>query len=259
MSGCILRRSTVAGFLLLGGLFLVWEVIARGRWSSGQLPSIIEVAGRLLNSDARNLLAGELLATARLSLLGFMVGGLAGIGLGLIHGLYPAVRQATGMFVEGLRPLPSVALIPLGLLFLGMDESLNVAITAFACCWPAFVGTRDAVRGVSPILLETARGLGLKPGRIARHVILPAIVPEILTGLRIGLGIALAVEVSLEMVVSTRGIGALAMTAAFSGRTVDLYAAIALVGLLGFMFNKGFTMLQRMAVRRYGLSAGGRA
>lgn len=103
--------------------------------------------------------------------------------------------------------MPSVALIPIGILFLGMGDALNVAIIGWACSWPVFISTMDGVRSTDHILINTARTFGLNRMGIIRKVIIPSALPFVFTGLRVGLGIAVAVVVITEMVASGSGLG----------------------------------------------------
>lgn len=252
MSGPVFRRrADLGGWLLLGALLLGWETAAR-TLPPGQLPPVSQVVAVLADPAMLRRLAEEGGLTIGRTVAGFAVGGAVGLLLGLSFGLSPALRRALGPLVAGLRPLPSAALIPPAILFVGLGDGLNVALAAFACAWPIMVNAQDGVRGVSPVLLDTARTLGLSRGEAVRRVILPAALPRTLTGLRLGLGIALAVETSVEMVVPDRGLGALAAEAALSGRGAALYAAVVAAGLAGWGLDRLCERLEARLLRGYG-------
>lgn len=246
-----------AGAALLLGLLALWELTARsGVLPPGQLPPCSEVLAFFLVPANLTLMGREALSTLQRTLQGFALGGGLGMLLGVGCGAFPLLQRSTGLVVEGLRPLPSVALIPVCILFLGMGDRLNIAVAAFACSWPVFISSRDGVRGVSRILLDTARTFGHSRAGLLSRVVLPAALPQILTGLRIGLGIALAVEVSVEMVLPGKGLGSLAMHYSLAGRVAPLYAAVLAVGLTGLLLHKGARTLELRLLRPYGRTLG---
>lgn len=244
-------NTAVGGYAFMAFLVVLWAgVSASGVVPEGQLPSPYEVWQALLAESSR--LPAQVFATLRRTLQAFLLGGLGGLCLGLGHGLFPVFRTTTSLAVEGLRPLPSVALIPLGVLFFGMGDPLNIAVAAFACAWPCFISARDGVRGVNPMLLDTALTLGLGRVRTICSVVLPAAFPAMATGLRIALGIAFAVEVSVELVIPKQGLGAVATTAALAGESGQLYAAILVLGLAGLLLNHLLRKAAQRLLRPYG-------
>lgn len=246
-----LNAEPLRGYAFVAFLAALWTgVCASGVVPEGQLPSPYEVLQALFAEGPR--LPAQVFATLSRTLLAFLLGGLCGLGLGLGHGVFPLFRKTTNLAIEGLRPLPSVALIPLGILLYGMGSPLNIAIAAFACAWPCFISARDGVQGVNPMLLDTARTLGLGRAQTLGRVVLPAAFPAMVTGLRIALGVAFAVEVSVELVIPKQGLGALASTAALAGESGLLYAAILAIGLVGLLLNH----LLRRATQRLLLGYG---
>lgn len=239
------------GYAFAAALILVWWAgTATGVPATGQIPSPGQVL--LALADDPRLFIGAILKTVRQTMVAFALGGAAGLTLGLGHGVFPTLRNTTGPCIEGLRPLPSVALIPIAIVFVGMGDALNVTIAAFACAWPIFINTLDGVKGINPLLFDTAFTIGITRRRLFQGVILQAALPMALTGLRIGLGIAFAVEVSVEMVIPKTGIGALAATAALSGHTALLYAAIAAAAMTGLMLNQAFRWTEFILLRNHG-------
>ncbi len=239
------------GYVFAAGLILLWWAgTATGVPSTGQIPSPGEVL--LALTEDPHLFVSAIIKTVRQTMIAFALGGVVGLALGLCHGLFPTVRNTTGPFIEGLRPLPSVALIPIAIVFVGMGDTLNVTIAAFACAWPIFINTHDGVKGINPLLFDTAFTIGITRRRLFQGVILQAALPMVLTGLRIGLGIAFAVEVSVEMVVPKTGIGALAATAALSGHIALLYATIAAAAMTGLMLNQTFRWTEFLLLRNHG-------
>jgi len=246
-----MTRWRLGGYGVAALLLLLWQAGASAGLLPSQHLSSPADALRALLDDAP-LFFGSAADTVGRTLAAFALGSLAGLALGLGNGLSPLLRRATGPLIEGLRPLPSAALIPAAILLCGMSTGLGVAVAAFACAWPAYVAARDGVAGVPPLLLDTARTLGLGRSRRIAAVILPGALPAVVTGLRIGLAVAFAVEISAEMVVPRSGLGALATMAALSARTPVLYAAMGAAALTGFGLNHGFRLVERRVLRGFG-------
>jgi NitT/TauT family transport system permease protein len=238
------------GYFFLAMLIALWWVGTAAQAIPASIPSPHDVFWAAVG-NTRTLIDAVLVSLQR-TLPAFVGGSMAGLALGACHGLSPAARRTTGMFIDGLRPLPSIALIPLAILLFGTGDMLNMAIAAFACTWPTFISACDGVRGVSPLLVDSALTIGTTRRAMLWEIILPAALPTALTGLRIGLGIAFAVEVSVEMIVPRSGIGAMAATAALSGQNALLYAAIAAAAITGLSVNQAFGWAESRILRRYG-------
>ncbi|MEA4855573.1 ABC transporter permease [Solidesulfovibrio sp.] len=242
--------GALSGYLLLGLLLLGWEAAARAGWVG---PDLLPPASAVTGELWRLAVSGELWrqgeATLGRVLAGFVVGGGLGAALGFGCGVYPGLGRAVGVTAEFLRPMPSVALIPIGILFLGIGFELCVAIAAFACAWPAYVAALAGAGAAGPELRDTARVYGLSPGEAIRLVRLPAALPQVLSGLRVALSVAVAVTVTTEMAASPSGLGSFILECALARRPEGMYAGIAAVGLLGFGVNACFLALRGRLLR----------
>jgi ABC-type nitrate/sulfonate/bicarbonate transport system permease component len=139
--------------------------------------------------------------------------------------------------IEFLRPIPSVALIPLAVLVYGTGLESKVFLAVFASFWPLFVQTLYGVQDVDPVVTDTARSFGL--GRFERiwRIRLPAAVPYIATGVRISSAVALILSVTAELVIGSAGLGR-SISVAQSGGAIDvMYALIIATGILGWLLN----------------------
>jgi len=232
------------------GLLLVWESLCRlGVIDARFVPAPSAILACLVTPGSAGDLLDQMGHTLLRTLGGFVLGGAAGLGLGLTCGVCRRFDKALLPLLEILRPIPSVAIIPVAILFLGLGNGMNVAVAAFACAWPVFVAVRDAVRAVDPLLCDTARICGLTQGRAFRLVVLPASLPGAVTGLHTALGIAVAVAISSEMVASSDGLGHLAITASFSHREPLAWAAVLAMGLAGGICSLVFSFLRRLVER----------
>ncbi len=241
--------EALLGYLLLAVLLAAWEAAAR----LGALPTdLLPPASAVLGELWRLALSGELWrqggATLGRSLAGFAVGGLLGSGLGFCCGAFPGFGRACRVTVEFLRPMPSVALVPIGILFLGLGFGLCVAVAGFACAWPAYVAALAGAGAAGPQLRDTARVYGLSAGETLFFVRLPAAAPQVLSGLRVALAVAVAVTVTTEMAASPNGLGSFILESSLARRPEAMYAGIAAVGLLGWGLGAGFTVLRDRAL-----------
>ena len=172
--------------------------------------------------------------------LGYGIACVVAVGLGLALGLSRRLRLAFDPVVQFLRSVPPPALLPFGILVLGVGTSMKVFIIAFVCLWPVLLNTIDGVAGVDPTLRETADSYGIPRGEQVRRVILPAAAPQIFAGMRTSLSLALILMVISEMVASTNGIGYFVLQSQRSFAIPEMWSGILLLGLLGYALNAVF-------------------
>ena len=244
-------RGWALPVLLLGAL--EWTARSLGGISDAIAPPSAAAA-----AWGRALLDGSLLANTAFTLgsaaLGLLLGAAAGIALGIGLGLSQRAARWSFLSIEVLRPIPSVALIPLAMLVFGFGLGLNVSVVAFACFWPMLVLSQAAVRQVEPGLLEMAAALGLSQRAQIGKIILPAIVPRLFVALRLGLAIALIVAVTVEIAANPNGMGYAMMLAQQSMEPALMWAWLFWIGVLGFGVNAASLWLQNRVARRMGAS-----
>jgi len=151
--------------------------------------------------------------------------------------------------IEFLRPIPSVALIPLAVLMFGTRFPNKLFLVTFACIWPLLFQAIYGVQDVDPVAMDTARAFGF--GRLQRLalVVLPSATPYIATGLRLASSVALILAVTSELVVGVPGLGSAINIAASGGDFPLMYALIAVAGLLGVSLNAIFAQVEGRALR----------
>jgi ABC-type nitrate/sulfonate/bicarbonate transport system permease component len=177
--------------------------------------------------------------------LGLGIAAALAIPLGILIGSSPVVYRSVRFVVEFLRPIPSVALVPLAVLIYGVGLESKVFLAAFASFWPLFVQTLYGVQDVDPVATDTARSFGL--GRFERlwRIKLPSAVPYIATGVRISSAVALILAVTAEIVIGSAGLGREINVARSSGAIELMYALIITTGLLGYLLNILTTRAER--------------
>jgi len=198
-------------------------------------------------SFAREL-SGHLADTLKRFLAGYFLAAAGAIGLGVVLGYFTAAHGLFDLSIEMLRPMPSVAIIPVAILFLGIGDAMIVGVTVYACAWPILLNTIDGVKNIDRTLVDTGRTFGLGRWRILGEIALPAAAPYIATGLRVSLPIALILVTTSEMVVGGSGLGYFILDEERSLRTKEMYAGIVVVALLGYALNRLFLALENRAL-----------
>lgn len=174
------------------------------------------------------------LLTLEAALTGFLLACFIGIILGIAIGLLPRLERIVSPTIDALRPIPSVALIPLSLMIFGFGASMEATVVAFACIWPVLLITISNVKGMEPRLLEVSRVLQLSTLERAFKVVIPAALSGIVVGLRLALAIALIVAITVEIVINPRGLGYEMMAAQQALQFDRMYACLVWVGVLGW-------------------------
>jgi NitT/TauT family transport system permease protein len=197
---------------------------------------------------------GTMLAATRDTLVatfaGLLMGSAIGLVLGLLFGLVKPLDRLMELTVEAIRPIPSVALIPIGMLCLGFGYDFEIAIVAFACVWPMLIMTRAAIAGIEPRLLEISRALQLSPLQRIVKIVIPATLPRIIVAFRLGAGFALVVAVTVEIAANPQGLGYGMLIAQQSLSPELMLAYLLWIGLIGYGLNAGLSMVQQRMLGR---------
>ena len=189
--------------------------------------------------------AGETLYAWTLSLSYALV---AGTVLGVLAGWSRWVEALCSGLTRLLRPLPSVALIPIAILVLGLGPATIAVLGAYAAFWPIFLGSVYGVRNLDPLLLDTGRTLGLSRTSFVARLVVPATLPSILSGVRVAVAVCLVVCVSAEVIIGNRGLGGFVAAAQYGADTAGVYAGILAGGVLGWSLSMLFGLVQRETV-----------
>ena len=206
-------------------------------------PSAIAAAMVEAFSDGSILVATrDTLASA---FAGLVAGGLIGLAFGIALGLLRALDRLLEVTIETLRPIPSVALLPIALIALGFGYRMEIVIVAFASLWPILILSRAAVGGIEPRLLEVARALRLSSRDRVAKIIIPAALPRIFLAFRLAAGVALIVAVTVEITINPIGLGAGIMTAQQALRPDLMLAYLVWIGIVGYALNSGLMLAQR--------------
>jgi ABC-type nitrate/sulfonate/bicarbonate transport system permease component len=241
-----MRESKLNGFLFLLALLLVWELAAQAEWVN---PLIVPKLSRIVRTFSELVWSGQIplqiFASLKRAALGYLLAALVFIPLGVFMGLFERFHRALEVVVEMVRPVPPPVVIPVAMLFFGLEDEMKIFVILFSCAWPILLNTIDGVRNIDRVLLSTARTFGLSQPKIIRQVILPASLPQIMTGLRVSLPIMLILVVISEMVGSTDGIGYFILDSQRRFRVAQMYAGMLALAILGYALNLLFNLLHR--------------
>jgi ABC-type nitrate/sulfonate/bicarbonate transport system permease component len=178
--------------------------------------------------------------------LGFAIGTAFGIVLGVPLGLSPLLRRLAMPHIEYWRAMPPPALLPISVILLhSIGNTQKVAFIAFFCLFPVLLNTLDAVRGIDPTLMDTARSYRLPWFERIRRVVLPASLPQIVAGMRNSLALAVIMMVLSEYFAATSGVGYVLLISKNTFQLAPMWAAILLIGLLGYLLNALFLLFER--------------
>ena len=187
--------------------------------------------------------------------LGLLLVALLGLVLGLILGLSQRAGHMSFLTVEVLRPIPSVALIPLAMLVFGFGVRMELSVVAFATFWPMLILTQAAARQVEPRLLEVSAALGLSAWQRTKWIVLPAMIPRLFVALRLGVAVALVVAVTVEIAANPHGMGYAMMIAQQSMEPARMLAWLFWIGVVGMLINVLTLRAQHWVLVRMGGAA----
>jgi ABC-type nitrate/sulfonate/bicarbonate transport system permease component len=234
------------GVLGIAGVAAVFELIPRaGLVSPRYLPPTSAMLGALGREAASPAFWRAVLDTIEGWALGLAIAVVAGTVAGVVIGSRRGLRAATASTIEFLRPIPSVALIPVAVLLYGAQLRSTLLLVVYASFWPVLLQVIDGVGDIDPVARDTARSYRLPRWPTLRHVILPTALPYLLTGVRLSAAVALILAITAELVIGAPGLGHEIEVARVSSAVPLLYALIVVVGLIGVAVNVGFRALER--------------
>ncbi|MPZ62893.1 MAG: ABC transporter permease subunit [Propionibacteriales bacterium] len=169
----------------------------------------------------------------------------AGIVLGLLIGSSGLLLRFTASTIEFLRPIPSVALIPLAVLMFGTEIESKLMLIVYAAFWQVLIQVLYGVRDVDPVARDTARSFRFGAWSRIRHVVWPTALPYVMTGFRLAATVALVLAITAELVIGNPGLGKQIATARSSGAVETMYALVLVTGVIGVLVNVGVRLVER--------------
>jgi sulfonate transport system permease protein len=247
----------VGGALLpLAILALWWGVTAAQLVPSYKLPSPAAVVAAAVDLQTnplhRGLLYSDVAISVQRVLIGFLLGSLVGLVLGSLVGLSRTADILLGPLLGALRAVPSLAWMPLLLLYLGIFEPPKIVLITIGAMFPVFTTLSSALRHVDPQLVELGRAFGLRRFGLLTTVQLPAVIPALVSGLRLALAQAWLFLVAAELINSSIGLGFLLTDSQQNSRVDRLFLAIILLAVLGKTTDALIGLLERRLLKRWG-------
>lgn len=234
----------------LGGLLgfgLLLELVPRlGLVQAKYLPPTSDILGTLVEQFGRGDFWVAVLDTLRTWLLGLLIAVALGVAIGVVIGTVPVLRAATASTIEFLRPIPSVALIPLVVVLQGPTVEATLILVVYAAFWQVLIQVLAGVADIDPVAADTARSYHLNRWARIRYLIWPTALPYVVTGVRLGTAVALILTITGELVMGSPGLGQEIAIARSSGAVPVMYALIVVTGVFGVVAN----VLTRAAQRR---------
>ncbi|MCR2808487.1 MULTISPECIES: ABC transporter permease [unclassified Microbacterium] len=245
------RRTRSARKIALGtagivGFLVTWQLLpSLGIVDPRYFPTATETLAQL-GQDVRDL---EFWRNVGRTLtkwgIGLLMATVLAVVLGTIIGLVPFLRRATHTTVEFLRPIPSVALIPLAVLLFGYQIQSALLIIVYASFWQVFIQVLYGVADVDAVARDTARSFGLSRGSRIVNLVFPTALPYLMTGVRLAAAVALILAITAEMFIGNPGLGREIVFAQSAGNWPAVYALVIVTGLLGLLINLVFRAIER--------------
>ncbi|TFL14131.1 ABC transporter permease subunit [Pusillimonas caeni] len=246
-----IQASSPLSQILLGSLvptvaIVGWEIMAR----LGALPpESFSMPSEIILAWIKAILNGQLIVqtmqTVASMLLALVIAICIGVTGGVLLGLSRSLEKISSLTIELLRPIPSVALIPLSLLIFGFGYRMSAFTAAFASVWPILIMTTDSIRSTDRTLKEVGALLQLSFLERTRRITLPAAAPGIMVGIRVAAGIAVVVVVTTEVVANPIGLGYGLTVAQQSLQAALVWATLIWLGLIGWLFNYSVASAER--------------
>ena len=222
------------GVLLPLAVALAWEFVVWSGWSNGRLvPPPSRIFATIAELAASGELSRHIAATLYRVGLGFGFGVISGTLLGAVSGYWGLARRLLDPTVQALRAIPSIAWVPLFILWLGIFETSKVALIAVGVFFPVYLGVMGAILSVDRKIVEVGRTFRLSGPAMIRRILLPAVLPAYVVALRVGLGLGWMFVVAAEFMGASEGLGYLLIDGQQLGKPAQILAAITIFAILG--------------------------
>lgn len=228
------RSSSLLGLVLPVALIALWETLFQFGLTTGRtLPAPSQIANALATLSENGDLARHVSASLTRVLFGFLSGAAVGSCAGAIAGYFVLARRLLDPTLQGLRAVPSIAWVPLYILWFGIFETSKILLIATGVFFPVYLGVLEGIAAVDRKIVEVGRIFRLYPLALARRVLLPSILPSYVVALRTGLGLGWMFVVAAEFMGAADGIGYLLIDGQQLGKPEQIVAAIAVFAMLG--------------------------
>ncbi|ROS62657.1 sulfonate transport system permease protein [Frigoribacterium sp. PhB160] len=246
------RGLALLGAILPAALVLAWVLATTvGNVPAYKLPSPGDVWTAATQLAETGQLGQFIAISVQRVLIGFAIGAVVGLLLGAVDGLSRVGEALLAPSIAAVRAVPSLAWVPLLILYLGIGEDPKIILIAIGAAFPVFTTVAGSLRHVDPQLVEAGRAYGLRRVSLFTRVQLPAVIPSLVSGLRLALAQAWLFLVAAELIASSMGLGFLLSDSQSNGRVDRMFLAIILLAVLGTLTDTVLNVLQRVLLRRW--------
>lgn len=240
------RLAPALGWIVPLALLALWQLASAVGWLPTRvLPAPTAVAAAAFDLARSGELWENLAVSAGRALAGLLIGGGVGFALGLLNGLSRLSDKLLDPTLQMVRNIPHLALIPLVIIWFGVEESARIFLVAIGVFFPIYVNTSHGIRSVDAQLIEMGRVYGMSPWAMFTKIVLPGALPSILVGLRFALGVMWLTLIVAETIAASSGIGHMAMAAREFMRTDVIMLSILIYALLGKLADSATRLLER--------------
>ncbi len=248
-------RRTALGIATVVVLLAAWELSARLN-KTVYVPPVTAIAATFVHEWVSAQFRDQALPSLLRMFAGYAIASTCGVAVGVVIGAYRPLYRLVDPVLQFLRAIPPTAIIPVGILLIGIGDTMKILVIAFGAFWPILVNSVDGARSVPQERLDTARIFGLSRSSTLLTVIFPSALPGVFAGLRTGLSIAFIMIVVSEMIGSTNGLGYYILQAQRTFAIPEMYGGIVLLAILGYCLNAGFVAVEhRILAWHHGQSA----
>ncbi|MBR2813652.1 MAG: aliphatic sulfonate ABC transporter permease SsuC [Reyranella sp.] len=245
-----LLLSDAASWIVPALLLLVWQATAQlGLLPTNVLPAPSEVVAAAWRLTVTGELPVNLLVSAKRAVIGFLIGGSLAFAFGLLNGVSRIGEKLTDTTFQMIRNIPNLAMVPLVILWFGIEDSARVFLVALGVFFPIYINTYHGIRTADAQLVEMGRSYGMSNWELFRQVILPGALPSIFVGLRYALGIMWLTLIVAETIAANAGIGYMATNAREFMQLDVVVLAILIYALLGKLADSTARFLERTALK----------
>lgn len=237
MNGSMGRRALLGVAPWLGVIALWYAVRYSGLVNVALIPAPHQVAAKFVDLLLHDNLLFDIYASTRRVLFGVVLGIAAAVPVGFLLGWYRAARIFADPMINFFRALPPIALIPLVIVYFGVDELAKLVILFYASFFSGVIVMYEGVSQITPLYIRVAKTLGAGELEIFRKVIIPLTVPHILTALRVALGVAWATLVASELIAAQSGLGAMIQNASTYFLLDIIYVGIICIGCIALIMD----------------------
>jgi len=233
------KLSTAITIGTFAGFFILWELVSKsGMFNANLFPPPSVILGAFLESFADGEFKRDVSASIFRVGMGFMLGSILGISLGLMTGRVYLFRVTIGQLLNFLRNIPSIAFVPLAIVWLGISEASKIFLVVWGVIFPVWINTHQGAAQINEQYLWAIRSLGANRMQAIKEVVLPSTLPFVVVGLRMGIALAFITLVAAEIAGAFYGIGYRISSSHLIFRVDKMLLGIVTLGLLGFFADK---------------------